>query len=125
MVNETKYEKGEKITSIDKLLSLDYVLLDGKIYSVKHLDTYSLKTLVRFMDNDNLYTPVVKKKTILDDFIEKYPNATIGDDECPKFCPEDLGYKSKDEFNCQTYMGSLYDCKTCWNRPLEEMEGQQ
>lgn len=56
-------------------------------------------------------------KTILMDFLEKYPNAFLESDGTPVFCPESLGYKHDHEI-CD----SLDDdsCKKCWNRPLEE-----
>lgn len=52
------------------------------------------------------------QKTILQDFLEKYPNAPMDDDETPKTCPYKLGYGKN--FNC---IGA--SCKDCWSRPLE------
>ena len=57
-------------------------------------------------------------KTILQDFLEKYPNAKLDDDGIPKrVCPYQLGYDGDD--------GCIYDdiygyCKQCWNRPMED-----
>lgn len=56
-------------------------------------------------------------KTMLSDFLEKYPKASLEKDGTPSFCPEDLGYC--EEVYCD--MNSL-DCTKCWNRPLEEGE---
>lgn len=58
------------------------------------------------------------QKTILMDFLEKYPNAKLDDDGTPEGpCPFHLGYDDDD--NC--IYGDVYDsCKKCWNRPLEE-----
>lgn len=51
------------------------------------------------------------EKTILQDFLEKYPNAQLCDDGTPNVCPKDLGISNM----CV----SLNDCHDCWNRPLE------
>ena len=53
------------------------------------------------------------RKTILQDFLEKYPNAELNDDGIPKPCPYWLGYK--DMLFCNRIR-----CVECWNRPLEE-----
>lgn len=53
------------------------------------------------------------RKTILDDLLEKYPNAQLEIDGTPKFCPVKLGYKTKP-------CGGK--CDICWNTPLEEVE---
>lgn len=51
-------------------------------------------------------------KTMLEDFLEKYPNALFHEDGSPKCCCESLGYV-KDSRCWET------DCVECWNRPLE------
>ncbi len=56
------------------------------------------------------------QKTILDEFIEKYPNAQISDKGVPKMCPYDLGYGD----SCPDII--RFDCVTCWNRPLSEVK---
>lgn len=54
------------------------------------------------------------QKTMLQDVLEKYPNAPL-DVDIPKFCPSHLGYeKYKPDF-CKSS-----ECRKCWNRPLEE-----
>ena len=55
------------------------------------------------------------QKTILQDFLEKYPKAKLRDNGTPNFCPEYLGYC--EEAYC--YKNDR-DCVKCWNRPLEE-----
>ena len=62
--------------------------------------------------------PIVKKwskehpqKTRLDDFKEKYPNASPGAHGLPDFCCAKLGYVC----NC-----GKTTCEECWNMPLEE-----
>lgn len=53
-------------------------------------------------------------KTILQEFVEKYPSAKIDNRKIPPdVCPSDLGYSEHE--NCG--MGA---CVECWNRPLEE-----
>ena len=49
-------------------------------------------------------------KTMLTDFLEKYPNALLADDGNPQVCVKYLGCKT----NCCNST-----CKECWNRPLE------
>lgn len=56
------------------------------------------------------------RKTMLQDFLEKYPKARLEKNGTPKdVCPENLGYC--EEIYCHTNKG---DCLACWNRPLEE-----
>lgn len=52
------------------------------------------------------------RKTILQDFLEKYPNAELNDDGIPKPCPYWLGYKDMPFCN-------RIRCVECWNRPVE------
>lgn len=55
-------------------------------------------------------------KTMLQDFLEKYPKARLEKNGIPRdVCPENLGYC--EEIYCHTNKG---DCLACWNRPLEE-----
>lgn len=57
-------------------------------------------------------------KTILMDFLEKYPNAKLDEDGTPEGpCPYHLGYDDDDD--C-IYEDTYTCCKKCWNRPLEE-----
>lgn len=52
------------------------------------------------------------RKTILQDFLEKYPNAKTDSKGEPKTCCVNLGYKKYDECD-------LGNCNSCWNRSLE------
>lgn len=53
------------------------------------------------------------KKTRMQDFFEKYPNAKKDDDGTPNVCAEDLGY-------CVCNELTLTDCcYFCWNEPIE------
>lgn len=51
------------------------------------------------------------QKTILQDFLEKYPNAKLSEG-IPKSCCHFLGYPQPNE--CE-----FKKCRDCWNRPLE------
>lgn len=54
------------------------------------------------------------KKTMMQDFFEKHPNALKQEDETPRACPWILGYVK--EIGCSSDM----NCTDCWNRPLVE-----
>lgn len=57
------------------------------------------------------------QKTMLSDFLEKYPNAKLNNDGTPyRICPHELGYCDKVD-ECKPF---IRDCVSCWNRPLEE-----
>lgn len=58
------------------------------------------------------------QKTILMDFLEKYPNAKLDEDGTPEVqCPYHLGYDEDDD--C-IYEEDNICCEKCWNRPMEE-----
>lgn len=59
------------------------------------------------------------KKTLLQDFLEKYPNAKIESDGTPEFCPSALGYKSC--YSCDIYSDDfvMCDCKECWGTYID------
>lgn len=56
------------------------------------------------------------RKTLLSDFLEKYPNALVSINGIPKICPKYLGYPTVD------ICSGGNDCIECWNRPIEEGE---
>lgn len=59
------------------------------------------------------------QKTIVQEFLEKYPDAPINNRGYPvKMCPDNLGYSRYDE--CPTVCLSGNICVECWNRSLEE-----
>lgn len=64
------------------------------------------------------------QKTLLQDFLEKYPKAPIEDDAFPAVCPFQLGYETESEKDKNGYCESTArdSCRRCWNRPLEEEE---
>lgn len=49
------------------------------------------------------------QKTISQDFLEKFPKATLDNNGVPIICAKNVGYIEV----CTLY------CKECWNRPLE------
>ena len=53
-------------------------------------------------------------KTILQDFLEKHPNARTNDDGIPNLCPCILGYKLDFNPNC-----FKHNCDKCWNTQLK------
>lgn len=55
------------------------------------------------------------RKTLLQDFLEKYPKAPLEDNGIPLMCPDRLGYLPRD---CSD--ACKVSCMECWNRPLEE-----
>ena len=58
------------------------------------------------------------QKTMLQDFLEKYPKAILDQDSTPfNICPCDLGYEN--EQYCER------NCMTCRNRPLEQIGGEE
>lgn len=57
------------------------------------------------------------RKMILQDFLEKYPDAPLADKGYPQLCIYALGYKGED---CGEILNTK--CKACWNRPLEEVQ---
>lgn len=62
------------------------------------------------------------RKTLLQDFLEKYPKAPIEDGAVPAVCPFQLGYETESEKDKNGYCESAGkdSCRKCWNRPLEE-----
>ena len=58
------------------------------------------------------------RKTMLQDFLEKYPNAPLNDDGVPDACPYHLGYTKEDK--CNFSFDGRFKCFDCWSRPMEE-----
>ena len=52
------------------------------------------------------------KKTLLTEFLEKYPNAYLLDNGLPVICPKNLD--SIRNIRCDS------NCEACWNEPLED-----
>lgn len=61
------------------------------------------------------------RKTILQDFLEKYPKAELRYNKFPEICPYSLGYATNKECFLDTDEQFVSEeCEECWNRPLEE-----
>lgn len=62
----------------------------------------------------DVYAVEYPQNTMLQDFLEKYPNAPLNiNGDYPECCPFMLGYKKGD---CIKPRGT---CVECWNRPVE------
>ena len=60
------------------------------------------------------------RKTILQDFLEKYPKARVNEKGYPDdVCPAELGYLGEN-FECEEVFDT--NCESCWNQPLEVEE---
>lgn len=63
------------------------------------------------------------QKTILQDFLEKYPKAELIHNKFPEICPYSLGYAENRQCVLDTEERFCSEeCEECWNRPLEEEE---
>lgn len=65
------------------------------------------------------------RKTLLDDFKEKYPNANWNINDCPRFCPYDVytfRFKPKCKLNCKKCKEDGVFSSECWNTPLEDIK---
>ena len=61
------------------------------------------------------------KKTLLQDFLEKYPKAELIHNKFPEICPYSLGYAENSQCVLDTEERFCSEeCEECWNRPLEE-----
>lgn len=52
-------------------------------------------------------------KTFLTEYLKHYPNAPLGDNGTPNFCPSRLGLMSIDDCRID------HNCVKCWNQPIE------
>lgn len=63
------------------------------------------------------------RKTLLQDFLEKYPKAELEYNKFPEICPYSLGYATNEKCFLDTdERFCSEECEECWNRPLEEVE---
>lgn len=60
------------------------------------------------------------QKTILQEFLEHYPNVSRHDNGVPKICPHVIGYKNIYEIGT---LCTLEGCEKCWNQPVAGNEG--
>lgn len=88
--------------------------LYNKNCTLSYYDKEHTNNIVKVVEKWSKENP---EKTILQDFLEKYPNAPLTEAGLPDgICPFMLGYKGRNE-KC---IPDEYFCKQCWNRPLEE-----
>ena len=70
----------------------------------------------KLVDDVEKFSSEHPKKTMLRDFLEKFPNAKLEGD-CPLGCPYIFGYTSiNDDYN----VCPGHTCLECWSRPVEE-----
>lgn len=93
-------------------------LKDCKKCPLQHIDLYQHCAVIS-QQNPKEAVEIVEKwseehpqKTILKDFLEKYPNADMGAIIDNLFCPKFFGYKIFCTEDCDK-------SEDCWNRPLE------
>lgn len=83
----------------------------------KHCETYVKEYPEEAVAIVEKWSQEHPRKTMLQDFLEKYPKARLRDNGTPKdVCPDTLGY-------CEEVLDCIIDktdCVACWNRPLEE-----
>lgn len=69
----------------------------------------------RFVENIEKFSSEHPHKTMLQDFLEKFPHTILDEDnKIPIFCPFHFGYEKADSKIC-----AKYTCVECWNRPVE------
>ena len=87
------------------------LLLKSEFTSCKDTQVLNPKKAVEIVENWSVENP---QKTMLQDFLEKYPNVQLNNYGCPSFCPSLLGYDRN-----KSCLVDEMNCKDCWNRPLE------
>lgn len=61
------------------------------------------------------------QKTLLTEFLERYPKTELNSFGCPSIAPCELGIvKLKDE--CEDKAVYCFHCKECWKTPIKESE---
>ena len=78
-------------------------------------DICDLVEKMKVIKMDRVMEKIKSKKTILQDFKEKYPNYKGDNKGLPMACAKNLGYP--DFERCAEDDG----CEKCWNRPLDEV----
>lgn len=74
---------------------------------------FAFDDLVSFVEKWSAEHPV---KTRLMDFLEKFPNASLGSSGTPLYLPRPFGYCDRETCQGCDHWGS----SDCWNLPLEE-----
>ena len=79
------------------------------VIDLSHIDYISIQQLVNTVERWSKENP---KKTMLQDFFERFPDAPRDRNGAPKCCPYECGYI--DNNKC---FGA--NCFLCWNRTIE------
>lgn len=98
------YRKGVTITNM-------YITVEGVLTPNQEV-SFECSTTKDEIDKIIQWSKDNPRKTRLQDFLEKYPNAKFSQEGIPEACAGTLGYCSS---NC---VGSL-SCSKCWNEPVE------
>lgn len=72
--------------------------------------------IVEVVENWSKANPIKPPKTILSEFMAKFPDTPLGIDQVPQFCVKVLGYDGMSQDICKANKGH---CATCWRTPLE------
>lgn len=80
--------------------------IDPKAYN-KLAKIFKNVEVVAYVENWSKAHP---KKTRMQDFLEKFPNAQMNEDGIPEVCCKVIGY---------TQMCKSCNCGYCWNQPVE------
>lgn len=88
----------------------EYPIADEQNCNIEEMSDEELENFVNAVEQWSKEHP---RRTRLQDFLGKYPNAQICESGLPSACCMSLGYcKSCDDVN--------NDCETCWNMLVEE-----
>ena len=77
-------------------------------------DTENPEKLVAFVEQWSQEHP---RKTMMEDFFEKHPNAPRRQDGSPIPCPDHCGYGN--QRYCVEVNRDVKECSQCWSRPME------
>lgn len=80
-----------------------------------NIEEMSNEELEKFVNIVEQWSKEHPKRTRLQDFLEKYPDAELYDDRIPQVCCQILGY-------CKDCINAKGVCANCWNMPVEEDE---
>lgn len=80
-----------------------------------NIEEISDEELENFVNTVEQWSKEHPKRTRLQDFLEKYPDAEVYDDGIPQVCCQILGY-------CKDCINAKGVCANCWNMPVEEEE---
>lgn len=103
-----KYHKGVVMENM-------CITVEGIDSITKELLLDSISTTKDSIDKIIQWSKDNPRKTRLQDFLEKYPNAATFESGTPKVCASALGYCE----HCMIGYDGDRDCDACWNEPIE------